>query len=306
MSGHAAGGRTASPPLPPTHLLLGVLVTFIWGTNFVVIHVGLEHAPPIFLATMRFVLSALPAMLFVRRPAVPLPHLAAAGFFLGMQFAFLFPGMLAGVSPGLASLVVQMQVFLTIGIAAVALRQPVRRAQVVALAIACCGLALIALKGGSSATPSGLALILAAASSWALSNYLAAKAGAVNMVAFVVWASPFAVPPLLIASLTIEGPRSFVSALGSGDPVTWAVIAWQAYANTVLGYGAWNWLLSRHPAAQVAPLALMVPIFGMVSSAAILGEGLEPWKLGAVALVLTGLAINQVAARKGFPPKLQD
>lgn len=299
-SGKRPGG------LPPLHLLLGVVVTAVWGTNFVVIHVGLERAPPIFLATMRFVLSALPAIFVIPRPAVPLRHLAAAGFFLGFQFAFLFPGMRLGVSPGLASLVVQMQVFLTIAIAAVFLHQPVRRAQIAALAISLCGLALIAVEGGSSATPIGLALVLAAAASWAISNYFAATAGKVNMVAFVVWASPFAIPPLLATSLAIEGPRAFASALLSGDAVIWAVIAWQAYANTVFGYGSWNWLLSRHPASQVVPLALMVPIFGLASSSILLGEKIEVWKLASSLLVLGGLAMNQVVVRRSVAPRLPD
>ncbi|NJR80282.1 EamA family transporter [Sphingomonas corticis] len=303
MSGTA---EPASRGLPPLHLLLGVLVTAVWGTNFVVIHMGLERAPPIFLATMRFVLSALPAILLIPRPAVPLRRLAAAGFFLGFQFAFLFPGMRLGVSPGLASLVVQMQVFLTIAIAAALLHQPVRRAQIAALAIACGGLVVIAVEGGSSATPIGLALVLSAAASWAVSNYFAATAGRVNMVAFVVWASPFAVPPLLATSLLIEGPSAFGSALLSGDAIVWAVVAWQAYANTVFGYGSWNWLLSRHPASQVAPLALMVPIFGLASSALILGEPIEGWKLAAGALVLGGLALNQLVVRRPVAQKLPD
>jgi O-acetylserine/cysteine efflux transporter len=272
-----------------------VLVAFIWGTNFVVVRVGLNHAEPLFLATMRFALSVVPAISFVRRPPVPLPLLAGAGLALGLQFAFLFPGMQAGVTPGLASLLVQMQVFFTILIAAMALKQPVRPIQVGALVTACCGLGLIALMGRSSATPLGIALVLAAAAAWAASNILAAKAGPVNMVAFVVWASPFAVVPLLIASFAIEGRTAFMASLTSMDPVVWGVSAWQAYANTIVGYGIWNALLSRYPASRVAPLAFMVPIFGMLASALVLHEGLEARKLAAISLVMAGLVMNHLA-----------
>ena len=69
----------------------------------------------------------------------------------------------------------------------------------------------------------------------------------------------------------------------------------------MFGYGAWAWLLARHPAAQVAPTALLVPVFGMGASALWLGEPLPGWKLGAATLVLAGLALNglwpRVAAR---------
>jgi O-acetylserine/cysteine efflux transporter len=38
-------------------------------------------------------------------------------------------------------------------------------------------------------------------------------------------------------------------------------------------------------------MALLVPVFGMSASALALGEPMQPWKLGAGALVLAGLAV---------------
>jgi O-acetylserine/cysteine efflux transporter len=60
----------------------------------------------------------------------------------------------------------------------------------------------------------------------------------------------------------------------------------------MFGYACWAWLLSRHPAATIAPLSLLVPVFGMGASAIVLGETLPAWKLIAAALVLAGLALN--------------
>ena len=51
-------------------------------------------------------------------------------------------------------------------------------------------------------------------------------------------------------------------------------------------------MLARYPTATIAPLALMVPVFGMGASALLLGESLTPTKLIAAALVLSGLALN--------------
>ena len=73
---------------------------------------------------------------------------------------------------------------------------------------------------------------------------------------------------------------------------TWAAVAWQAWANTLFGYAAWGWLLARHPAATIAPLSLLVPVFGIGASVLYLGEPLPAWKLLAAALVMTGLALN--------------
>jgi O-acetylserine/cysteine efflux transporter len=69
-------------------------------------------------------------------------------------------------------------------------------------------------------------------------------------------------------------------------------VVWQAVGNTMFGYGIWGWLLVRHPAATVAPMALLVPIFGIGASALFLGEPLQSWKLLAAALVMGGLALS--------------
>jgi len=114
------------------------------------------------------------------------------------------------------------------------------------------------------------------------------------MLAYVVWASLFSIPPLFLMSLWLEGWPAIVAGVAHADALTWAAVAWQAVGNTMFGYAAWGWLLARHPAATVTPMALLVPVFGMGASAILLGESLPAWKLIAAALVLTGLAVNML------------
>jgi O-acetylserine/cysteine efflux transporter len=283
----------ASAALPWRHLLLGLLVVAVWGSNFVVIKFALAHLPPLFMAFLRFALAFLPAALLVARPAVPWRELAAYGVLIGAgQFGLLFLAMTAYISPGLASLVIQTQVFFTIGLAALLAGEGVRRLQWLGLACAAAGLALIAARGDASATPLGLGLVLTAAASWAVGNLVGRRAGRVDMLGYMVWSSAFALPPLLVLSLWFEGPRAIAAGLAAADAATWAAVVWQAVGNTLFGYAAWGWLLARHPAATVTPLALGVPIFGMAASAWWLQEPLPGWKLAAAALVLTGLALN--------------
>jgi O-acetylserine/cysteine efflux transporter len=70
------------------------------------------------------------------------------------------------------------------------------------------------------------------------------------------------------------------------------VVAWQSVGNTMFGYGAWGWLLARYPASSVAPMSLLVPVFGMGAAAVWLDEPLPGWKLAAAALIIGGLAVN--------------
>jgi O-acetylserine/cysteine efflux transporter len=281
-----------------THLtwrdaILALAIVFVWGTNFVVIRVALDALPPLFLATMRFVLVLLPACFFVPRPKVSWANLVIYGLCIGMlQFGALFIAMNGRISPGLASLVVQMQVFFTIGLAMIRTGERLKAHHLLALALALAGMGVIAGHSGQGTTLAGLSLVLVAALGWALGNQASREAGPVNMLAYVVWAALFAIPPLLGLSLWLEGPAAIAGGLARASALTWASVAWQSVGNTLFGYSCWAWLLSRYPAATVAPLSLLVPVFGFGASALLLGEPLPAWKIEATILIMAGLGVN--------------
>ncbi|HYE42909.1 MAG TPA: EamA family transporter [Caulobacteraceae bacterium] len=282
-----------SPALSWRHALLALAVVAVWGSNFVVIHIGLERLPPLLFAALRFTLVVFPLVFFLKRPAVPWRIMALYGLLIGAgQFGLLFVAMKSDISPGLASLVVQMQVFFTIGLAIWLTKERVRTFQWVALVVAVAGIAVIAAHTDATTTPLGLGLVLLAGLSWAGGNMAAKAAGKVDMLAFVVWASLFSFPPLFALSLALEGWPSWVEGVRSARAETWAALVWQTVGNTLFGYAVWGFLLSRYPAATVAPLSLLVPVFGMGASLMWLGEPLPGWKLAAAALVMTGLALS--------------
>jgi O-acetylserine/cysteine efflux transporter len=281
--------------VPLRHLLLALAVVAVWGTNFVVIREALDDLPPLMLATLRFALVALPALGLVRRPPVAWKALAAYGLLIGAgQFGLLFIAMDGHISPGLASLVVQTQVAFTIALSVWWLGETIRVAQVLAMGVAGLGLLVIAENTDGSTTPLGLGLVLLAALSWAGGNLVAKASGARSLLPVVVWSSLFAVPPLLALSLLVEGWPAMRAGLGTAGAETWGAVLWQAAGNSLFGYAAWGWLLARHPAARIVPVALLIPVFGIGASAVWLGEPLPAWKLGAVALILGGLALGML------------
>jgi O-acetylserine/cysteine efflux transporter len=285
--------------MPPSHLLLALAVVLVWGTNFVVIRWGLDELPPFLFAALRFTFSALPFAFFVPRPPVAWRTLAAFGALIGVgQFGLLFWAMRADIGAGLASLVVQSQVFFTIGFALWRDGERLGPLQVAALALAVAGIATIAAHLDAQVTAFGLGLTLAAAFSWGCANVVARSAGRVDVLGFMVWSSVFGALPLAALSLAVEGPAAIASSLRQAGTTAWAAVGWQAIGNTLFGYGAWNWLLARHPAATVAPVALLVPVFAMSAAALALGETMPGWKLLATGLVLGGLALNTVASRR--------
>lgn len=284
----------------PKDLLFALVVVLAWGVNFVVIKVGLHGVPPLLLGALRFLLAAFPAVLFVKRPKLPLRWLFAYGATISFgQFVFLFTAMYVGMPAGLASVVLQAQAFFTLVFAAIFLGERFRAQNVIGLLIAAAGLAVIGLQSSSAAavgaqamTAAGFVLTLCAACMWALGNIVTKKVGKVDLVGLVVWASLIPPLPFLVLSYFIEGPQRIETALAGIGVDSIGAIVYLAFVATILGYSLWSRLLSKYPASQVAPFSLLVPIVGLAAAALLLGERLSAAQIGGAALVMAGLAVN--------------
>ncbi|QWD73291.1 EamA family transporter [Polynucleobacter sp. UB-Raua-W9] len=274
--------------------MLALAIVAVWGTNFVVIKLCLASFPPFLFAALRYTFAFLPLVFFIPRPKVPWSNLCTYGVAIGVgQFGILYFAIDGRISPGLASLVIQTQVFFTIGFAMFFAKERLRLYQAVAVSVAMTGLAIIALHTDANTSFLGLALVVFAGLSWGVANTVSRRAGSINMLSYVVWASVFSLPPLFLISWIFEGGWEHISASLSSAPLgAWAGVLWQSWGNTLFGYAAWAWLLSKHPAAAVAPAPLLVPIFGMGASAYFLSESLPLWKVLAAGLVIAGLIVN--------------
>lgn len=287
--------------MPLLHSLLVIGVVFIWGTNFVPIRLGLNELPPFTFATLRFIFAVVPWILLVPRPKVAWKWLVIVGVLVGPgQFGLLYYAMRSDISPGLASLLMQCQVFFTIALASWLFNERMSGTSLVGLAVASVGLLVIGTHTGAYVTFTGVIIILLSASCWALGNLAVKRAaratpGGFDMLPFMIWSSLFAFPPLVVVTLLLEGPQTMLSAVQGATWVGWSAVMWQSIGNTLLGFGIWNWLLTQHKADLVTPYALLVPVFGMAASALILGETMPLWKIVAAIFVLTGLAIHTLA-----------
>ena len=278
--------------------LLALAVVAVWGTNFVVIKLALGALPPLLFAALRFTAVVVPAVFLVRRPAAPWRELALYGVLIGVgQFGLLFIAIDGRIAPGLASLLMQVQVFFTLALVMRGSGERLLPVQWLALASAASGIGVIVAHTGGATTATGVGLCLAAAFCWALGNIVQRRAGQIDMLGFVIWSSLFAVPPLWALALLVEGPARIQAALAHAGPGAWAAVAYQAIGNTMFGYGVWGWLLARYPASSVAPVPLLVPVFGIGTAVVWLGEPLRAWELAAAALVIGGLAVNLLGPR---------
>jgi O-acetylserine/cysteine efflux transporter len=280
----------------PVHVALAVLVAAVWGLNFVVIEVGLEDFPPLLLSSLRYLLASLPLLLIGGRAGIPWKWILAVGGAIGVvKFSLLFVGMDVGMPAGLASLVLQVQAFFTVGFAIVLLGERPRPAVAAGLALATAGLALVASGLDGLATPAGFALVIGAAAAWGIGNVAIKRAAPADPLRFMTWICVVPPLPLLALSLAFEGPGRVGDALAGIDLGGIAAVAYIAFAATTLGWGLWAFLLRHYSAGTVAPFSLLVPVFGLGFAALLLGEAMTVRTVIAAVLVVAGVLLTQRA-----------
>lgn len=293
--------------------LIALTVILLWGLNFLGIRVGLDHLPPFFFAALRFAVIAVPALLFIPRPAVRIRWLLLYGTGFGMlQFAFLFTAMRLGMPTGLASLVLQSAAPFTVLLGALLLGERLRPVQIAGLAVAVAGMAVIGWNQFAHAALLPVLLTLAAGFGWALGNLGARQAGVeapgANPLHLTLWITAVPVLPLFAVSVLWEGPTTGVRALaGTFSADGWPALAGLVYIvvlGTVVGSGLWTYLMSRYPAGSVAPLSLLVPVVGFTAAWIFLDETPAPASLIGGVIVIAGAFAATAGARKTTPPEL--
>lgn len=283
----------AAANLTIKHLLLALLTIVIWGANFVAIRIGLKDFPPLMLSAVRFLLAAIPWVFFLPKPQAPWRYIAGYGVFtFAVQFGFLFGGIYLGLSPGLSSLVLQVQVFFSMGLAVLFFHERSSGWKVVGSLISCIGIGIVGAYTDQGSSFLGLIFVLLAALSWAAGNMFTKQVRAQSALSLVVWGNLVALPVMLVLSLVVEGPEVVAHALQSVSWPTVGAVIYIVYLSTHVGYGIWGFLLKSYPTSTVVPFTLLIPVVGFLSSAIFLGEDFTWWKFLASVFVMGGVVFN--------------
>jgi drug/metabolite transporter (DMT)-like permease len=272
--------------------------------------VAAAHVDPAVVALLRFASAAALLWLWarlsgrrVRRPSRrDLPLLALLGFTVVFAYNLCFlyglrhaPATDGSVLvPGLIPAMTTLLAWPVLG------ERPARRA-LIGLAIAFAGVVIVADPTGSVGSQRlvGDALFVGASLSWAAYTLSGREAtrrfGSVSANVFAT-----AVGSFLLLPVTLAG-KGWTS-LGSASAGAWAGIAYLALAGTVLAFVLFYEGVRLLGASAASSFALLVPIFGVLSSVLVLGERLRPaLALGGV-IVLAGLWLVQTAPPRSRHP----
>ena len=277
------------------HSLLALLVVLIWGLNFLVIDFGLDGVPPLVFLALRFILVSLPAVFFIKPPGIGWRNVVLIGAFLSLgQFSLLYLALSLGMPPGLASLLLQTQVVLSVIVSAILLRERPTRRQLIGIVVGMLGLAVVVIGHGSTAPWLPLVVLLLAALSWAIGNVLSRRAQAASGLSLVVWSGLVVPVPSLALAFIVDSPTVVVDSLMHLSWVAIASTLYTAVLASLVGYGIWNSLLTRYPTSAVVPFTLLVPVVGILAAWIVVGEQPTITEVVGGAVMLTGLAIAVV------------
>ena len=287
--------------------ILALLVVIVWGANFTVIKLGLGGVPPMLLVALRFTLVAFPAIFFIKPPTIALKDLLLYGFTVGVgQFGCLFYAMHIGMPAGLASIIVQLQAFISPFLGYLLFTEKLQTKQLVGFFIGALGLLVIGITSSSSGITSipiaAILLTICAPIFWSISNIVAKNASRkakekneeLDMLSLVVWGSLVTPIPALILALIIDSPQTLINSISNLNMMSIFAILYLAYGATLFGYGFWSILISKYPLNKISPLSLLVPITGLLTARIVLLEKLSKLQWLGVFVIIIGLVITSL------------
>lgn len=281
--------------MKPRHILVALLITFIWGANFVALKGGLREFPPILFTFLRLSCVGIPALAFIRRGETPWKTILVLGFILGvLHYGLLMIGLQLGMTGSLSSLVMQTQAVFTLALSALILKDPPSIYGKTGIAVAMGGLGLIATTMGGS-TLAGFVLILGSAFSWAVANIILKRVGRVDMLSLTTWSCVVPLLPLLLLSFVFEENQLY--ALTHASWKAYAMVGFSGLLATLLCFFLWAGLLQRYSTNTVVPFSLLVPVFGFSLCWFFLGEAMSLSMILGSLVVFVGLAIIVIGER---------
>jgi drug/metabolite transporter (DMT)-like permease len=297
MKSHLLPRRTA--------LLLFSIVVLTWGLNWPVTKMIIRDIPPLWVAAGRSLIASVALLgllwgqgnlIVPRRGDVPvilgiaLPHMIAFSVLvaIGIQFVPASRAIVLGYTTPLW----------VIPMARLFLGEPITRRHVAGGGVALGGLALMfnpaSFDWNDGRALLGNGLLLLASACWAVSIvYVRAHSWVSTPFQLVFWEVLLATIVLSLLALAVDGlPRV------DWTPSLAMLLLYGGVCGTALAYWAIAMVNRSLPAATTSLGLLATPVVGTISAAIMLGEPLTPALLGAMTLIVGGIALGTISRQK--------
>lgn len=284
-----------------------------FGGTWVPAAIAVDAVPPFAIAAVRFAIAAVLLYAWARlanRPLTPMrrsdwPMVVGLGLtaVAGYNWLFLTGLTLAPASDG-AIIVPGLAPIFTAVLAGLLLGERLGARGFAGLAVAAVGLLLVVTPGSAAGSDRllGDALFVGGAVLWGVYSVLARRASArFNAVSVSLYGIAFGTA-VLIPLAVLEGG---LGTLATAPIEAIAGIGYLAVFGTVGAFVLLNLGVARLGAARASAFALLVPVVGVLSSVAVLGDELGPLTVLGGVIVLAGLWLIEHRGGHATPPRLQ-
>lgn len=279
---------------------IACFVILAWGINFLFMKVALADVSPVILGFLRFVFLLFPAIFFFKLPKCDYRWLAVYGLSISFgQFSLMFLAIHQGMPTSLAAILHQAQAFFTVLLATLFFGEKIRSWQLLGMIMATLGLCLIGVGQYQGVMPLlGVWIVLASSFSWAVGNLLVKKLDGVPPLTLVIWGNASTLLAFALLSFVMYGVGGVAGQIANLTWQGWAGVLYLAYVAGLLGYSGWGYLLSRYPAGQITPLALLVPVVALLVGFGILKETLTLWHWLGAMVMMAALMVHIFGGRR--------
>ncbi|MCH7944266.1 MAG: EamA family transporter [Proteobacteria bacterium] len=285
--------------MKPRDILLALSVPLIWGLGFTFAKAALGQIPPILLMAMRFSLTALVLVWFVRPPRGMMARIALIALVSAtIQYSLTFTG-LVDLDASIAIIVVQLEVPFALLLSTLFLKDHIGWRRAIGMALALGGVVLIAGEPRLRGDLAPLFLVAGGALTWSIGQVMVKTVRGVGGFALIAWVAVFAAPQLFLASYLFEDGQ--IEALAAADWLVWGVIIYLGLIMTAVGYGIWYRLLGLYRVNQVMPFLMLLPVTTMISGGLLLGETITMMTALGAAIVLAGVGFITIRADDDAP-----
>jgi len=273
-----------------------ILVAAIWGSSFVGVKTALEHAGPLTIAAVRYLVAGLLLLPWATRAAPAqrpskgvwrrLVAIGLAQYAVGNGALFVA---LTLVGPTAASLAISLTPVPVCLLGIAFLREWPNRVHLVGIALAIGG-SLLFFSAGLEAVPiAALGLLSLATISFSVMPILGrdiARRRAVSNCALTAY-------PLVIGGVVL----SVVAGVVEGAPrlplSTWGILLGLALVNTLAAYSLFNHALHRLHATEANVLLNLSPVATALIAWGAFGDRLTTLQIAAMAVVIVGASLAQ-------------
>ena len=282
--------------MPVRDVAFLILIAVIWGCNAVLTKIALEVVPPLFLSVVRFAITLVVLLPFIR----PLgtmwkPMLAVAVLTGPLHFGMQFVGL--HMAADLAPMIIAMQMWIpaTIVLAAIFLNEKAPLARVIGMLVSLAGVGVLVFEPSVWVQMPAFALVTLASIGYAAASIVMRKYGGLDPVQAQAWLAIVTIPTLALASLATESGQ--IASLGKATPIVWFAIVFAAIiSGLVANVGMWR-MVQRYEVSRTTPFSLLTPLVAIVLGIVVLGDPVTSQLLIGGALALGGVAVVALVKR---------